>query len=380
MKKQHRNRILAIGTAVVLLAGAVWWRVDFAGNSSAATTAPKATEVKPALTITTVMPKFAEWPVQISATGNVDAWQEASVGAEVNGLRLTEVKVNVGDSVHRGQVLATFSDVAVKADVAQARAAVAEAEAGLAEAKANADRTRQTQIPGVMSAQQIQEYLTAEQKAIARLESAKAQLASQQIRLDQTGLLAPDDGLISARTATVGAVVPAGQELFRLIRGNRLEWRAEVTAADLPRIQSGQSVAISAAGGIQAKGTVRMVAPTVDRATRTAIVYVDLQPQADLKAGMFARGIFDLGHSRVLALPQAAIVQREGFNYAYSVGKDSKVSQIKVEIGRRQGDNVEITAGVDPQAKLAVAGTSFLADGDTVRVVETPASGKGDAQ
>lgn len=380
MKKQHRNRIAAIGTAVVLIAGAVWWRVDFAGNSSAATTAPKATEAKPALTVTTVSPRPDEWPIQINATGDVDAWQEASVGAEVNGLRLTEVVVNVGDSVRRGQTLAIFSDAAVKADVAQAQAAVAEAEASLTEAKANADRTRQTQIPGVMSAQQIQEYLTAEQKAIARLESAKAMLASQRIRLDQTRLFAPDNGLISARTATVGAVVPAGQELFRLIRGNILEWRAEVAAADLPRVQPGQAVAITAAGGIEARGTVRMVAPTVDRATRTAIVYVDLQPQKDLKAGMFARGIFDLGRSRVLALPQAAIVQREGFNYAYSVGKDSKVSQLKVEIGRRQGDSVEITAGVDPQAKLAVAGTSFLADGDTVRVVDAPAPAKGDAQ
>ena len=59
----------------------------------------------------------------------------------------------------------------------------------------------------------------------------------QQLRLRQTRVLAPDNGVISARSATVGAVLPAGQELFRLIRQGRLEWRAEVAAADLARLK-----------------------------------------------------------------------------------------------------------------------------------------------
>jgi RND family efflux transporter MFP subunit len=372
MKRSNIAKTLSVFAAIVFLSGTVWWRVSItnAEDKSPSNSQVEAPTAKPALTVTTVTPSVGEWPIKQSATGNIEAWQEASVGAEINGLRLTEVRANVGDKVHHGQVLAVFSDITVKADLAVAKAAVAEAEATLVEARANGDRTRKTQAPGVMSAQQISGYLTAEQTAAARLESARAQLVNQQIRLEQTQLLAPDDGIISFRAATVGAVVPAGQELFRLIRGCRLEWRAQVTAADLLRVQVGQQVTLSAPGGILAKGTVRMVAPTVDRETRMALIYVDIAGETGIKAGMFARGEFNLGKSTVLALPQSAVVQREGFHYVYRVEGDNKVFEVKVEVGRRQGDQVEITGGLPADAKLVATGTAFLADGDTVRVVE----------
>src|SRR5690606_25750992 len=93
--------------------------------------APQA-EAKPALTVTAVQPQRMPLSLTLAANGSVMAWQEASVGTEANGLRLAEVRVNVGDVVRRGQVLATFSADSVQADVAQIRAAVAEAEATLA--------------------------------------------------------------------------------------------------------------------------------------------------------------------------------------------------------------------------------------------------------
>lgn len=373
MKSISLNKILSLAIVILLVSGIVWWRVN-AGNAAdkniADAVAPAPTTGKASLTVTTISPAIAEWPVKLSATGTIEAWQEALIGSEVNGLRLTEIKVQVGETVRRGQVLATFSNVTVKADLAQAQAAVAEAEAMLVQAKANGDRTRKMQAPGVISAQQISEYLTAEQAASARLESAKAQLLNQRIRLEQTQLLAPDDGLISSRTATLGAVVSVGQELFRLILLNRLEWRAEVTAAELPSLRAGQQVTITAPGEVQATGTVRMVAPTVDPKTRMALVYVDVPSDTGLKAGMFARGHFDLGRTTAMILPQTAIVQREGFSYVYRVGADNKVSQLKVEIGRRLDDQVEITRGLEQQTRVAATGAAFLADGDTVRVVD----------
>jgi len=354
------------------MSGTVWWRVNVtsAEDTAKGSTPHETPAVKPALTVTTVTPSTTEWPIKLSATGNIEAWQEASVGAEVNGLRLTEVRVNVGEKVRLGDTLAVFSDVMVKADVEIARAAVAEAEAMLVEAKANADRTRKTQAPGVMSAQLISTYLTSEQTASARLASAKAQLVNQQTRLLQTRLLAPDDGMISVRTATVGAVVSAGPELFRLIRAGRLEWRAQVPAADLPRVAEGQKVGLTAPGGYETMGTVRMVAPTVDPQTRMAIVYVDIPTETGLKVGMFARGDFELGHNQVLVVPLSAVVQREGFSYVYRIEPDNTVNQLKVETGRRQGESVEIVSGILPDVKLVASGTAFLANGDTVRVVE----------
>ena len=364
MPSSQRLLLVATPIAVALAALAVTVAVH-AADKPAASAAPK-----PALTVPVTSPQPASVPLKIAANGNIAAWQEASVGTEANGLRLAEVKVNVGDVVKRGQVLASFTPDTIAAELAQTRAAVAEAEATLAEASANAQRARELQATGALSAQQINQYLTAERTAQARLEAQRAAAKTQQLRLAQTQVLAPDNGVISARSATVGAVLPAGQELFRLIRGGRLEWRAEVSAADLAQLKPGVAAAVTPAGGTPIVGKLRMVAPTVDPATRNGIVYVDLPQPGSARAGMFARGEFEIGQTQGLSLPQSAVLLREGFSYVLQVGPDSKVQQVKVSTGRRWADRVEITGGVERNARVVASGGGFLGDGDLVRVVD----------
>ncbi|HVL43772.1 MAG TPA: efflux RND transporter periplasmic adaptor subunit [Acidovorax sp.] len=366
---------LAVITACVLATGGA---LVFSAASRAADE-PKAGQPRPALTVSTAQPQRMPVPLRLAANGNIAAWQEASIGAESNGLRLTEVRVNVGDAVKAGQVLATFSADTVLADVAQARASLLEAQAHAAEATANADRARSLQATGALSQQQIQQFTTAEQTAQARVEASKAALNAQQLRLKYTQVVAPDSGVISARTATVGAVVGAGTELFRMVRKGRLEWRAEVTSTELRRIQPGAKVSVTAASGAVAEGTVRMVAPTVDPQTRNALVYVDLPANADFRAGMFARGDFALGQSEALTVPQEALVVRDGFSYVFVVGAEQRVVQRKVQTGRRVADRVEVLSGLDAQATVAVRGAGFLNDGDLVRVAApaaAPTAGK----
>ena len=180
----------------------------------------------------------------IAAYGNITPWQEAVIGAELSGYRLTEVLVNVGDLVTQGQLLARLASDTVSAELAQSRAAVEEAEARLAEARADADRARRVEERGALSAQQINQLLTGEQTAMARVHAAQAKVQADELRLSQTRILAPDDGAISARTATVGSLAQNGEELFRLIRGGRLEWRAEVTAAELARVRPGMAATL----------------------------------------------------------------------------------------------------------------------------------------
>ena len=189
-------------------------------------------------------------------------------------------------------------------------------------------------------------------------------------------MLAPDSGVISARTATVGAVVGSGTELFRMVRKGRLEWRAEVTQAELARIRPGTKVQVTAASGAAVEGTVRMVAPTVDTQTRNALVYVDLPAHADIRAGMFARGDFALGEGQALTVPQEAVVVRDGFFYVFVVDGQQRVQQRKVQPGRRVADRVEITAGLDAGATVAVRGAGFLNEGDLVRVANDTADSK----
>ena len=148
------------------------WAASPAAHAQAAS-APAA---RPALTVTVTTPQRVDWPLRIAATGNIAAWQQVVVGAEVGGWRLVEVAAQVGDVVRRGQLLARLSTDVLNADMAQTRAGLAEAQALLAEATANADRARELQPTGVLSRQQTTQILTAEQTARARVESLKARL------------------------------------------------------------------------------------------------------------------------------------------------------------------------------------------------------------
>ena len=327
---------------------------------------------QPALAVAATTLSAITIPTRIAASGNIAPWQEASIGAEANGLRLVEVTVNVGDRVRRGQLLARFAAATVEAELAQARAALSEADVLLDEAAGKARRARRLLDTGAMAAQEIEQQLSAERAAAARVEAARAVLATQALRLAQTRIVAPDDGIVSLRAATVGAVAPAGQELFRLIRGGRLEWRAEVAGRDLDLLRPGQAVHIALAGGGALDGRLRMLAPAIDLQTRNGMAYVDLAPHPAARAGMFVRGEFDLGKRAADTLPHSATLLREGFSYVMRIGGDSRVEQTRVTLGRRSGERIEILQGLDAQDRVVAAGVAFLGDGDLVQVTAQP--------
>jgi len=384
MNRTLVRRSAALGGAVVVAVAAALALRAHALDDKAEKKA--AAPAKPALTVVVTRPQRTTLPLTVRANGNIAAWQEASIGTEANGLRLAEVRVNVGDVVKRGQVLATFAPETMQVDLLQTRASLAEAEATLADAAANAERAQSLRATGALSEATINQYVTAERTARARLEAQRAAVQARQLKVTQTAVVAPDDGVISARSATVGAVLPAGQELFRMIRQGRLEWRAEVQAAELAQIEPGTRATVTPAGGSAIAGKVRMVAPTVDPQTRLGIVYVDLPAPGSARAGMFARGEFELGSSSALTLPASAVQLREGFSYVFKVGADSKVVQTKITSGRRAGDRVEVTGGLEPDARVVASGGGFLAENDTVRIVDAPpaaasaANGAGDAK
>lgn len=366
-----RNKWLALAAVLALIgiAALVWWLRHPAGEEPAVSAAA-ATEAKPVMTVTVTEPRRETLPMALQANGNVSAWQEASVGAEVIGLRLAQVKVNVGDVVRSGQVLATFTTDTARADTLQSQASVVQAEAAYLNAKADADRARSIQDSGALSASQIAQYLTQEKVAKAQWEAVKALLSATEIRLRNTTVKAPDDGVISARSATVGAVVGAGQELFRLIRQGRMEWRAEVTAGEVGRIRVGQKAQVTLATGTGLTGQVRAIAPSASEQTRNILVYVDLPRHSDLKAGTFARGSFALGQSEALTVPTPAIVVREGNNFVFLIDAQNKAGTRKVQTGRVVGERVEIVEGLQATDRVAVQGAGFLNDGDLVKVVQ----------
>ncbi len=368
-------------TRYALLIGAtllgLWWLSTLIGSEKTVPETPAEAASnhvsKPALTVNTVKPVRAMLNQNVAANGSIAAWQEAIIGAETSGLALKEVLVNVGDHVKRGQVLARFNDSTIQADLAQATANVAETKAAALEAAGNASRARSIQDTGAISKQQVEQLLSLEATTQARLQAMQAAIQTQQVRLKQTVLTAPDSGIISTRSATVGAVASSGQELFRLIRQGRLEWRAELTSSDVSKIKPGMTANFTLPDGTNLIGKVRTTSPIVDSQTRNAIVFVDFANSANqAKVGMYARGRFVIGAKEALVLPATAVVMKDGFAYVMQVDAQKKVRQIKVQTGNREEGNVEII-GLDEHenSQFVATGGAFLADGDSVNVVQS---------
>lgn len=372
MNRQQRNLIVVVATVFTIffvsLMFATWWR------DSDTPQADKPFDKESAvLSVVVISPQRKILPHEISAVGHVMAWQETSIGHQVDELQLAEVLVDVGDVVKQGQLLALFNADTVQAELVQSQATVEEAIALVAEAQADANRAREMQTTKALSNQQVQQYLTAEKTAEARLQLARAAERLKQVQLSQTTVRSPDDGIISARSATVGTVAASGAELFRLIRQSRLEWRAELAVAELQHLLPGQATRLMVNNKETVVGRLRVISPVVDVQTGNATVYVDLPESQTLRAGMFAQGVFELPGSEALTLPSSAVLSRDGFNYVFCVNQNSRVEQFKVTLGRRSGNLIEILHGLDRFARVVETGGGFLGEGDLVRVVEDKA-------
>ncbi|WP_259672418.1 efflux RND transporter periplasmic adaptor subunit [Rhizobium sp. NLR12b] len=323
-----------------------------------------------ALTVSLTAPAQRDWPETVPASGWLKPWQEAVIASETSGLRITDVLVDVGSVVTKGQTLVRLSQESVLADLRKQEAAVATAKASLSMAEANADRARQLQPSGALSDEKIVEYLADEQTATASLASEEAALDSEKIKLAQTTIAAVDDGLITSRSADLGAVVSAGTELFRMVRQQRIEWQAEVSARYLPRISQGLSVQVNGPEGHAIEGKVRLVGPSVSTDTSRAIVYVTLPADTRPRTGLYVTGNIELQTSPALTVPETAIVFRDGISYVFTASEDQRVQRVRVETGRRNNGEVEIVSGIDRTSKVVTSGGAFLSDNDLVKIAE----------
>jgi RND family efflux transporter MFP subunit len=352
-----RGRAWAIGIGLALLlaaAGALYTFVLLPGGGPAAPGQPRA-----ALTVTTATPRRMTWPDVVIAQGAISPWEEASIGPQIGSYQLIEVRANVGDQVRRGQVLARLNTALLRAEEAQLLARHAQADA-------NDRRARGLQGVGGISDQDALQFAT-------EARTASALLAANRLELQYTTIRAPDDGVISARSATTGAVVPAGQELFRMIRKNRLEWRGELAAQHIVVARRDQMVTLSLPGGGNARARIREFAPALDAASRLGIVYADILLGSRARAGMYANGAIAVGKSTALIVPAECVVIRDGRSYVMLLsrpGKRSDVALRAVTTGRRKHDQIEITHGLTGAEQLVRGGAGFLDDGDVVDIAD----------
>jgi RND family efflux transporter MFP subunit len=280
--------------------------------------------------------------------------------------------------VRKGQLLARLANDSVAAELRSQEANVAQARGKLTQAEAEAERAHRLKDNGTLSEQKVLEYQVSAQTARAVLDAALATLDSQRIALARTRIVAIDDGIITARSASLGQVVNIGTELFQLMRKQRLEWRAEVTARQMAQLRVGQVARITLPDGKSVNTHLRLVAPTLDNNTRTGIAYFDLPSSAlsmGAHPGIYVHGEIGTGTEVATVLPATAVTLRDGNSYVFEIGTDARVVQRQVQTRRRVGEQVEVLGTLTAGSRVVNGGGSFLKDGDTVKMREaTPRS------
>ena len=310
-------------------------------------------------------------PRSVLVSGPVSAWEEMQLGVEVSGLRVTALNVDVGQQVRKGELLLQLDHRSLDADLAQANASLREAEAGASLARSQLARGELLVKDKYISATQVDELRAGRVQGDARVGTARAMRDTAALRRSFADLRAPDAGVISKRLVQPGQVVAAGSELLRLIRQNRLEWRADLPEAQLAQVRVGQDVVLDGSG---VHGRVRAVTPGVDSSSRTGTAYVDLPQPKQVQPGTYVQGKILIGQGAALVVPISAVLRRDGHAYVFVVRDGKHATRVRVEPGSLEGGKVEIRSGLKAGAQVVSTGAGFLSDGDLIRIVAASGS------
>lgn len=295
---------------------------------------------------------------QTTVAGVLSPLRSVAVNAQLGGALLS-VRVEEGDVVREGQVLA-------EVDSRELRAQMRSADAALALAKSTAERSALLLKDRVVTAAEYER----DQAALA---SAQATLDALRTRLGYASVRAPTSGVITDKRAEAGDVIQPQSRLFTIADLSTLVVRIQVSELDVAGISTGQSadVTVDAIGGAEFKGTVRRIFPAADSVSRMVPVEVALAGPAikRLKPGYLARVTVRLGERPgVLLTPVSSVVGARDARAVY-VLHGNKVERRLVRVGQASGDVVEILEGINEGDSVVVAGAEQLHDGAEVRIV-----------
>lgn len=301
-------------------------------------------------------------PVQVVGTGTISAWQEVAVGAETGGLTAVALLADEGQTVKQGQPLLKMNDVLLQAQFKQAQA--------------NYNQSNKAYLRAQTLFQQG--YLSA--AALDNAEAAKltteAAMQTAQTQLNMATVRAPVSGIVTHRTAVLGQNISQGAELFRIVRDGRIELNMQVVESDLHNVSAGMPVTVTSESIGAVSGSVRIVTPMVDPATRLGYARISVPWSSGLRPGMFASGTIDAGSQNVLLIPQNAVVYHENLPQVFVVGTDNKAHLRKVLLGTTTGGkDVIVREGLVAGDRVVTTGAGFLNDGDLVKATATTAAG-----
>ncbi len=305
--------------------------------------------------------------------GEVRAREESPLAFRVGG-NLVERRVDIGDRVEKGQVLAILDgdDYAARARAARAQLAAAEAE--LSRARADQARVAKLGEDRLVSRSAIDAQNAAATAAQGQVTAARAELDVANNQADYTQLRAPADGVIAARQAEAGQVVAAGQAIFTLAVDGPREVAFAVPEGAIEQVKPGMAVEVSlwSAPGKRWPGTIREVSPAADPASRTFAARVAVDAATDaVELGQSARVYLDRSGGEALTVPMAALLEVDGTPSVYVVDPvSSKLERRTVGVGRYGASRVAITGGLAPDEWVVAAGGHLLRDGQVVAPVD----------
>lgn len=331
--------LLALTTALTSMALAPAFAQE-AEASGQATATPAAAPL-PSITVSVANQRLLRDVVIVS--GLVAAQEEVQINPMVQGQQVAELLVDVGDQVTAGQVLARLSSSALSLQNAQLLAAIEAA-------KAAGDSAAQSSLE-------------------AELAKLSEDLARADLTIRRTEIVAPVAGEISARNADLGALVGTGQPMFTIIRDGVLELMADVSEADLLRLQAGQKAALKLVGANgEIAGSVRLVEPTINPQTRLGRVRVAFDDSSQVRAGMFVEAAISVTERETLAVPVTAVGRYDG-KPTVMVIADGMAERREVQTGIREGGWVEIASGIVAGETIVTKAGAFVRNGDKVNPV-----------
>jgi membrane fusion protein (multidrug efflux system) len=366
---QRSRRVRWLVTAGILLAGAGCKRAD----DDAAGKAPLPAVIGPENLAVAVDTVLTAGPL---LSGTLEPELAATVRAEVGG-SVTEVLVDDGQAVKRGQVLVRIDDTAVRDAYLSARAALRSAEATAQLARRNAERSERLNAGGAIADRDVEDAQTNATTAEGQLADAKARLASAEKQLSKTVLRAPFAGIAANVTVSEGDVVQSGGSLLSVIGPTSLRLEASVPVEDIAAVKPGTDVSFTVSGFERRSfgGKIQLVSPAVDPTTRQVRVIVSIaNKERALVAGLFADGRVATERRQAVVVPRAAIDSR-GIRPIVVRLKGGRVERIEVETGLqdRVSERVEVRRGLASGDTVLLGGAAGLAPGTpaTVRVDPT---------
>jgi membrane fusion protein (multidrug efflux system) len=361
------NRILSAGVLVLLSALGVSALAACAPQGVAGETGAAGKDgnkAESAIPVEVALPTRGEMLAMYSGTATLEAEADAEVLAKVGG-EVRRIYVEEGDRVAAGQVLAQLDDRQLELQAAQTRAALA---------KTERDFNRQVELnkKGLVSTGAFENLKY-------DLDNARAADDLARLNLSYSAIRAPFAGVVAIRHVKLGQELAVGARIFRITDPTPLKASVYVPERELARLKPAQpaTVRIDALGGRSFPAVVRLVAPTVDAASATFKVTLEVDdPAGDLKPGMFARvGIVFERRADALSIPRVALLDTDGASNVFVVTA-GKAEQRAITTGLSHAGRIEVLDGLDGVEQVVIVGQTGLKDGNPVRVVSLEQTAK----